>query len=188
MVRKKGAASREYAYLMGFVCHFILDSECHPYVESYIEKSGVQHLEIEEEFEKKLMRMDGKDPFSYPLARLVPVDIATADAIWPFYDNISRKTVMQSLRDLRLIKQIFTAPGAVKYKMVNTGLKLSGHYADMKGLMNQRRDNPKCEESNEELMRRFDEAADLAARMIISLDESIWSRKELDERFDRTFS
>ena len=176
------------AYLYGFLCHFILDSECHPYVESYIEKSGVQHLEIEEEFEKKLMRMDGKDPFSYPLARLVPVDIATADAIWPFYDNISRKTVMQSLRDLRLIKQIFTAPGAVKYKMVNTGLKLSGHYADMKGLMNQRRDNPKCEESNEELMRRFDEAADLAARMIISLDESIWSRKELDERFDRTFS
>lgn len=50
VVRKKGAASREYAYLMGFVCHFILDSECHPYVESYIEKSGVQHLEIEEEF------------------------------------------------------------------------------------------------------------------------------------------
>ena len=50
----------------------------------YIEKSGVQHLEIEEEFEKKLMRKDGKDPFSYPLARLVPVDIATADAIWPF--------------------------------------------------------------------------------------------------------
>ena len=30
--------------------------------------------------------------------------------------------------------------------------------------------------------------ADLAARIIISLDESIWSRKELDERFDRTFS
>ena len=25
VVRKKGAASREYAYLMGFVCHFILD-------------------------------------------------------------------------------------------------------------------------------------------------------------------
>ena len=58
----------------------------------------------------------------------------------------------------------------------------------MKGLMNQRRDNPKCEESNEELMRRFDEATDLAAGMIIRLDEAIWSRKELDERFDRTFS
>lgn len=52
MVRKRGESSREYAYLMGFVCHFILDSECHPYVEEYIEKSGVQHLEIEEEFEK----------------------------------------------------------------------------------------------------------------------------------------
>nr|WP_307998395.1 zinc dependent phospholipase C family protein [uncultured Merdimonas sp.] len=188
VVRKKGEKSREYAYLMGFVCHFILDSECHPYVESYIKKSGVQHLEIEEEFEKKLMRMDGKDPFSYPTARLVPVDIATADAIWPFYENISRKTVMQSLKDLRLIKRLFTAPGRIKHGAVNTALKMTGHYASMKGLMNQRKDNPKCRESNEELMKHFDAAVDLAVRMIISLDESIWTRKELDERFDRTFS
>ena len=65
---------------------------------------------------------------------------------------------------------------------------MTGHYAGMKGLLNQRKDNPKCRVSNEELMKRFDSAVDLAVRMIISLDESIWTRKELDERFDRTFS
>ena len=58
----------------------------------------------------------------------------------------------------------------------------------MKGLLNQRKDNSKCRVSNEELMKRFDSAVDLAVRMIVSLDESIWTRKELDERFDRTFS
>ncbi len=157
-------------------------------MEEYIEKSGVQHLEIEEEFEKKLMRKDGKDPFSYPLARLVPVDIATADAIWPFYENISRKIVLKSLKWLRLIKRLFTAPGKAKYHLVNTGLRMTGHYAGMKGLLNQRKDNSKCRVSNEELMKRFDSAVDLAVRMIVSLDESIWTRKELDERFDRTFS
>ena len=188
VVRKRGESSREYAYLMGFVCHFILDSECHPYVEEYIEKSGVQHLEIEEECEKKLMRKDGKDPFSYLLARLVPVDIVTADVIWPFYENISRKILLKTLKWMRLIKRLFTAPGKAKYHLVNTGLRMTGHYAGMKGLLNQRKDNSKCRVSNEELMKRFDSAVDLAVRMIVSMDESIWTRKELAERFDRTFS
>ena len=33
VVKEKGRDSGEYAYLLGFLCHFILDSECHPYVE-----------------------------------------------------------------------------------------------------------------------------------------------------------
>ena len=59
VIRQKGRMSREYAYLCGFVCHFILDSECHPYVEEMIKETGVQHLEIEEEFEKLLLKEDG---------------------------------------------------------------------------------------------------------------------------------
>ena len=102
--------------------------------------------------------------------------------------NISRKIVLKSLKWLRLIKRLFTAPGKAKYHLVNTGLRMTGHYAGMKGLLNQRKDNSKCRVSNEELMKRFDSAVDLAVRMIVSLDESIWTRKELDERFDRTFS
>lgn len=188
VVRKKGRESREYAYLMGFVCHFILDSECHPFVEGYQEESGIDHLEIEEEFEKKLLRLDGKDPLAYPLAKLVPVDIATADAIRPFYENISRKEILRSLRDLRIIKRIFRAPGPVKQGFINGLFRLSGNYGKMKGLMNQRKDNPKCQKSNQELFRRFEASVELAARMIEELDESIWTRKELNERFDRTFS
>ena len=75
----------------------ILDSECHPFVEEYIKKSGVQHLEIEEEFEKLLLRMDGKDPFAYPLAEMIPADGTTAEAICPFYDDITEKTALSLL-------------------------------------------------------------------------------------------
>lgn len=34
------------AYLYGFLCHFILDSECHPYVNYYMEEQELGHLEI----------------------------------------------------------------------------------------------------------------------------------------------
>ena len=52
VVKEKGRDSREYAYLLGFICHYILDSECHPYVSEMMEALDVEHLEIEEEFER----------------------------------------------------------------------------------------------------------------------------------------
>lgn len=190
IIRKKGCNSREYAYLLGFLCHFILDSECHPYVEDMIEVTGVQHLEIEEEFEKLLLRLDGQDPVGYPLADLIPTDPETVRAIYPFYrtnESITPKIIFQSLRYMKLIKRFLTAPGKLKHAAINTGMKLTGKYPYVKGLMNQRVDNPNCKESNEGLLTRFDAAIDLAAGIIGSLDESIRTGKPLSERLDRNF-
>ena len=53
------------AYALGFVCHFALDSTCHPYVERYTRESGVSHCEIETEFDNQLMREDGLDPMHF---------------------------------------------------------------------------------------------------------------------------
>ena len=43
------------AYLYGFLCHYILDSECHPYISEYMEEHDLGHLEIETEFDRYLM-------------------------------------------------------------------------------------------------------------------------------------
>lgn len=188
VVKKSGRNSREYAYLMGFICHFILDSECHPYVAEMIEKSGVQHLEIEEEFEKLLLRMDQHDPFAYPLAELVPTDALTAEAIRPFYSkSMTCEIVRTSLKDLKLVKKLFTAPGMFKYNLINLIMKISGKDAYYKGLMHQRYDNPVCLESNDGLLERFNGAIDIAAGMIASFDDSLQTGKPLNQRFDRTF-
>lgn len=52
----KGSA---LAYLLGFVCHFALDSACHGYIENKIAVSGVTHTEIESEFDRSLLLQDG---------------------------------------------------------------------------------------------------------------------------------
>lgn len=188
VVKAYGRDSREYAYLMGFICHFILDSECHPYVEQMIAKTGVQHLEIEEEFEKLLLRMDGKDAVAFPAATLVPADKRTAAAIAPFYaGSIGTREALQSLRDLRTIKKLFCAPGAFKQGLINTAMKLLRQYDKMKGLMYQRVDNPACRETDEGLKLRYDGAIAVAAEMIQSFDESLRTGAKLNPRFDRTF-
>ncbi|NBK97179.1 MAG: hypothetical protein EOM50_04055 [Erysipelotrichia bacterium] len=187
VIDKKGRDSKEYAYLLGVICHYILDSECHPYVEEMIQVSGVQHLEIEEEFEKKLLKLDGEDPIGFEMAKLVPSDDETAQAIYPFYPGFDALTVKKSLMDLKLIKKLFTAPGAIKHASINTIMKMSGKHAYLKGLMNQKKDNLKCYESNEGLLHRFDKAIAVAVKMIASFDTTLTKHTRLDDRFNRTF-
>lgn len=187
VIEEYGRDSKEYAYLMGFICHFILDSECHPYVGEMMDQTGIQHLEIEEEFEKSMLRMNGEDAVAFSAAELVPTDRATAEAIVPFYQNISLDIVRQSLKDLRTVKRLFCAPGALKQGFINMVMKLLRRHEEMKGLMNQRVDNPGCRESNEGLMAHFDAAIGVAVDMIHSYDESLRTGQALDARFDRTF-
>lgn len=187
VVRGQGRDTAEYAYLLGFICHFTLDSECHPYVTERIEESGVAHLEIEEEFEKKLLRLDDRDPLAFPLATLVPEDEETVRAIAPFYPSMNEAIVQESLHDLRLVKKLFCAPQPCRQWLLNSIMKLTGHYAEMKGLMHQRHDNPKCIVSNRELLRRFDDAVPLAVSLITQYDAYVRSEEKLGTRFDRTF-
>lgn len=187
IVREKGRSSREYAYLMGFICHYILDSECHPYVSEMMEKTDVGHMEIEEEFEKKLLRLDKKDPFRYHLDRLVPTDDLTAEVISPFYPGINSETVKESLKTLKFVKKLFRTPRACKRWFFNAVMKVCGKYKEYNGLVHQKKDNPKCRESNEGLQKRFENAISIAVCMIESFDETVRTGKELEKRFDRTF-
>ena len=65
----------------------------HSYVDEMIRKTGVEHVEIEEEFEKKLLRIDNKDPLAYPIAKLVPTDWNTVEAIAPFHPAVDKKQI-----------------------------------------------------------------------------------------------
>lgn len=186
IISKKGRNCAEYAYILGFTCHFILDSECHPYIDEMIKLTGVSHIEIEEEFEKHMLRRNGRDPIGYPIWRLVPKDRSTAEAILPFYE-VSLEEIKKSLSGLKLVKHLFTAPCPVKQAVINTSLKAVGKYDKYKGLMNQRIDNPACAVTNAGLSQRLDSAVDIALQMIESLDESIRLGTALDNRFDRTF-
>lgn len=187
VIREKGRDSAEYAYLMGVICHFVLDSECHPYVGQMMEELKVQHLEIEEEFEKALLRLDGKEACRYPLARLVPVDDKTARSATPFYEKVTQEEIRRALKDMKMVKRLFYAPGAFKYTVLDILMRLTGKYKKVKGLMIQRKDNPACRKSSEGLMLRFDRAVKLAVRMLYSFDEGIQKGGALERRFDRTF-
>ena len=85
------------------MCHFALDSTCHPFVEQFTRESGVTHCEIETEFDNMLLRRDGYDPLTFFTASHIHPSAANARVIAPFYRDISEQTALEALKGMILV-------------------------------------------------------------------------------------
>lgn len=186
VIRENGTDSPEYAYILGFICHFSLDSECHPFVAAEIERTGVGHIEIESEFEKFLMRKNGENPLAYPVGKTFPTDKETAACIAKFYEGVEADEAFKALKSMRRYKSILVAPGKVKRTVLDTGMKLTGQYEALQGHLLKPADNPRCKESNRGLYERFQNAVPVAEQLIQNFDVYL-NGERLSSRFDRNF-
>ncbi|MBQ7916128.1 MAG: zinc dependent phospholipase C family protein [Firmicutes bacterium] len=181
--RHKAPNSAQYAYLLGFVCHFTLDSECHPYIARMIEKTGVSHIAIEAELDKYLQDLDGHDPVGYKLSQLVHTHVAAAIA--PFLP-VKKKSIREALYWQKLIQALFVAPCPIKRKVLDFVLHLLGK-DDYQAMIHRPEDEPKCLETNDVLSTFLVKSVPLAVRLIKELDECVQHRTQLSERFNRNF-
>ena len=182
---KNPAAAR--AYLYGFICHFALDSECHPYVEKMIQASGITHAEIEMELDRMLMVEDGIDPLTHPLTNHIHPTKQNAVVIAPFFKGRTVGEIKESLQFMIYCHRLFLAPGKKKRSFVFAGLKIAGMYEHLKGTLISYEPNPDCADFNRILKRQYDGAVPLAVSLIMDYQKTLFEQKELPERFHRTF-
>ena len=178
--RNKNAA---LAYALGFVCHFALDSTCHPYVERYTRESGVSHCEIETEFDNALMREDGLDPIKFFTASHIKPSRERAEVIAPFYEGLTGLQVLDALKGMIAMHRLLQPSGAVKRWVVLTGMKVLGKYDGMHGLVANPQPNPKCVQSSQKLEELYKTAVPLAVRLI----EEYAENKPLGAEYQHTF-
>ncbi len=176
------------AYLFGFICHFVLDSECHPYIEERIHESGIAHTKIESEFDRMLLEMDGFDPVRKCLTPHIHPSPEISETISPFFPGISAGEVEKSLRDMISYNDLLCSPGRLKRYLIDRKLKVTGNYDDMHGLLIGLKPDPACEDSNDVLMSKYTASIRIAADLMFSYSEYLSGESELSERFDRTFS
>ena len=182
-----GRNSAAYAYMLGVVCHYVLDNACHAYIAEHEAATGVSHMEIESEFEKMLMRKCGNDPFSYRTDFLIPIDEDTSATLYEFYDVYDEAKMRFALRWMRNFKQLFIEPRPWAKQLLNGMMTITG-YGKYKGQILQLKDNPACAESNEQLYRLCKEAIPRAVDMIYELDQCKQSGEALSEKWDYTFA
>ena len=176
--RNKNAA---LAYALGFVCHFALDSTCHPYVERYTRESGVSHCEIETEFDNQLMREDGLVPMHFFTAGHIRPNREFAKIIAPFYENVTADETYGAMRGMVRVHHLLQATSPVKRWVVLTALKAAGTYDVMHGLV------ANLQPSDKELEALYQQALPLAVRLITEYVEGLSNGAPLDKAYDHTF-
>ncbi|MDO4262378.1 MAG: zinc dependent phospholipase C family protein [Eubacteriales bacterium] len=154
------------AYLYGFLCHFMLDSECHPYISRYMEEKDLGHLEIETEFDRYLMVRNGIDPLRYvPIHHLIS-RARTRKAISGMFDRVSPGQIGISIRLFRRTLCLFTCRRPWKRKLLRALSHVTGQDKELGGLIMDGIPNLPCEESDLFLEDRLYRTAGPAAKEI----------------------
>ena len=183
VVRQAKDRDAALAYALGFVCHFALDSTCHPYVEAYTRQSGVSHCEIETEFDDMLLRRDGHDPKSFFTASHIRSTAENARVIAPFYEGVTVDETLAAMKGMITVHHLLQAANPVKRWVVLTGMRVAGKYEFMHGLVANPQPNPKCVQSSQKLEELYKTAVPLAVRLI----EEYAENKPLGAEYQHTF-
>ena len=187
VIRKAKNKDAALVYALGFICHFALDSTCHPYVEQFTRESGVTHCEIETEFDNMLLRRDGYDPLKFFTASHIHPSEQNAKAIAPFYEGISEQVALDSLKGMISVHRLLQASNPVKRWVVLTGMKAVGRYEGLHGLVANPQPNPACAESCEQLDALYQKALPLAERLILEYRDTLQTGAPLDKAYQHTF-
>lgn len=175
-----------FAYLMGFLAHFSLDSACHSYIENKIRLSGVRHTEIESEFDRTLLLEAGKDPLRARLTDHIHPTLSNAQVIAPFFDATPAQAY-KALRSMVFYNGLLRAPGFLKRGFVLTALRLSGNYREMHGMMIARRPIPACADSDLRLKKLFEKALGTCVGLSLEYERFLSGEGELPAALSATF-
>ena len=182
---KDPAAARAYIY--GFICHFALDSECHPYVEKIMQVGRVSHNEIEMELDRMMLTEDYHDPLRYLTAKHIQPKMEYAEVIAPFFKDVTAEQIYKALKGMVFYHKLFLAPTSGKRKALFLGMKAVGKYDSLHDIVMSVKPDPLCQKYCKVLKRQYSGAVPLAASLIVQYQKKLFQDTPLPERFHETF-
>lgn len=173
------------AYLYGFLCHFALDSICHPYIQQMVHKTGISHSAIEAELDRYFLEKDGYSPLSYrPINHLVPC-IFHARVIQRFFPGVEVKTIESCINSQRFYCSLLVVPGPLKNRLVRRIARLkSESIADM--IMPYEK-IPECVPMCLHMESLYHQRITDATEMILNYLDYVNGYAPLDKRLNHTF-
>lgn len=184
LLNKQKAAK---AYLFGFMCHFALDSSCHPYVEKMARESSQTHSAIETELDRYFMKKDGLNPMAHRPADHLAASHFHAMVISRFFPTIKTADIETSIRSIRFYCSLLALPGGVTHGAVIGAMKLMGCSRSFQDMVIRPRMIVECIPINAKLEKLYLRAVQEAVELIENLDDHINHKAALDPRLNHTF-
>ncbi len=181
-VSKNGA----FSYIAGFICHYMLDSECHPFI-GQKEAEGYSHSKIEAEFDRIFMLKNNKNPISFKPTGHIAANRCYADCISKFYDGVSGEDIYKALKSMKFYLNFMVAPSKLKRFIIYGGLKITGNYENMSSLIMSYESDNNLAGIGEQLLNLYNNAIQPAADIISEYYKSLGTNSPLNNRFFRNF-
>lgn len=174
------------AYLYGVLCHYALDSHCHPLVERYSWEVIASHSRVEAEFERFLMEKDGKQPpWGMHLTKHMILTAPECEIVSRFYPGADGGNIRDSLKGMVNIRKAMELPeGLVRRAVIKTMSAGSSAFRDM---VVQPEPDPRCVELNQPLLERYEQAGKVFPEMLLQLGAHLTYNAPLGEEFAPIF-
>lgn len=174
------------AYILGFICHFGLDSNLHGYVQTIIDETNVQHFEIEGEYDRILMERNHLNPLIHPLTKHIKINDLTVSNIQPFF-KLSTIEIENSLKSMKRFDHILLSRNIFKRGLIYAVMHLTFNFKKLQGLVINYKPNKKLIP----YIKKLDDLYSLSIDETIALLEDYYNKyqtnEELSSRFKRNY-
>lgn len=175
------------AYLLGFACHFLLDSACHSYIEKKDRNSSASHARIEAEFDRYLLEKEGRIPaYQQDVTTHLFPSQAIATLIAPCFP-FSEKEICQTLKRMKKLLTLLQCPHDTKRQLF---MKLSDwfHLSSFTDLILLQEEDPVCRDSNLRLEKLYNRALAQAPSSLEALVAYYQEGQALPKEYEDNFS
>lgn len=174
------------AYLYGVLCHYALDSHCHPLIVEKSREGIASHSRIETEFDRFLMAMDGIElPGGMRLTKHMALEEEACAVVSRFYPGTDSSHIRESLKSMVAIRKALELPkGALRTTVIKTMSAGSETFRDM--VVGPEPD-PACQELNQPLFERYEQAGKAFPEMVLQLGAHLTYNAPLGEDFAPVF-
>lgn len=174
------------AYLCGLLGHYCLDSVCHPFVYERTDTGPVGHTELETDFDRYLLCLDGDPkPYRYHVPHCKKLSQKDYTIIASFYPDVTAQQIRQCVHIMDLANAVLAAGQPVR-SLVSAFLKLSS--GDAKGMYRSNTANPNCAMLIEPLYTRYNHALAQFPDYLEQLRDHLTYNAPLGDIFTATFN
>lgn len=179
------------SYLLGFGCHYLLDSYCHPYVDEMADAGVISHTLLEKEYDRFLMEESGKNPYIYRPSDCIVPRYQWAKEIHKVLPTVKTVNIYISMRMMKVLTNLMVCnDGEKRRKRIQKLFKLTGSESAMSLLEHFMKKEPIPGSSIPvaRLNTLFWEAVEEVPEELMELYSLSKEKKKLSDRWDRTYN
>ena len=175
------------SYLLGFTCHFTLDSYCHGFIEKVDETMPYSHGKIESQFDRYLLIKDGFNPVTKSVTDMFHPDKKMAKVISGLFNKFDEDIIYKTLKDQKLYLNLLKDNSDIKRFFLTTAMDIA-KVPSFKDLLITRENVEELKPINIRLNKYFDMALKHYPVLADSLIGYLYDKNELNTYFKHNFS